>query len=1019
MGFWKLAPHEQTPSFFVMASIIEALDLLASKGWWKEWQNPAWKQFVLTGDEKHLKSLPKFRGHSWLPEELLSALPAPDKIDAGGKRFLQACRAAGHPQALGVWIQQCVTKGGRSGEEFTQACALATEIGYPKQFLAAQVAEFVRPLSEPDGSPTASGAFLLSLDDTVVEELLRSFPRSQYAVEIAALFIANARERWKKLMEIFNKKGDSRHLNPEAWVLALTAAPADFLELAARAFKLVENWYSRFEIGSKLHELDPARFDEAMGKLATEQLLAKDTQAEVELWTQAQQSAAWLLAKRGQSALPKLKEYFAAALGSGDWHRKNQSEYKNQILDAAVQKLGRDALPLLDACFVTEQPDVQLRALQLWSGFRTAGDTDSIARKLRQIFAAKDASSVARAVRVSGDLVPEAVEDDLWFLLSHKSRPVRDAAASTLARLGESRLPKAKELWAARRADTRLAAVAWLAAVGTPKAAATLKARLDDEEDDNVRDAILLALERLEGGAVATDPAELRERIKKTLAKINGPPVSWLAPEKLPAPKLTTGSKLPTDSLLYLLHRQSRVKDMRPDIEAKPLYAQIDRKTSGELGVAVLRAFFESKADADDRWTMAFAAIVGDDRLVPVFSRQIKEWADNMRGKLGEYAVQALALLGTDAALLAVDAMAIRYRSKNKNIGKAATEAFAEAARARGLTVEELGDLVVPWLGFNPGQPRVVDAGKVKLEARISNDFKLTFRDVTTKKKVAKLPDSAPAEVKAEFKELSAGLKEAVKSQLLRMETLMVRQFRWPVARWQELYLQHPLLLPFAQRLVWGAYDKSGKLIGTFRALEDLSLTDAADEVFALPRDGGVGIVHPLELASELRRAWLKHLADYDVIPPFSQLERSVVTVKPEQAKTKFGSEVAQTDLNAMTFKGRAERLGWARGSVCDAGCINFYLKSFPAAGVDVFVEVDGMYVGIDMYSDIKLGRIFFVKHASVEIGSYVYDEPSDANDSRLVSYGDVPAIAFSEAMGDLVKISGKSEAQPSEGNDA
>jgi hypothetical protein len=308
-----------------------------------------------------------------------------------------------------------------------------------------------------------------------------------------------------------------------------------------------------------------------------------------------------------------------------------------------------------------------------------------------------------------------------------------------------------------------------------------------------------------------------------------------------------------------------------------------------------------------------------------------------------------------------------------------------------------------------------VDTGKSKVEARISDDFKLAFRDVTTNKKVAKLADTAPTEVKSEFKELSAGLKEAVKSQLLRMETLMVRQFRWPAARWHELYLQHPLLLPFAHRLIWGAYDKGGKLAGTFRALEDRSLTNADDESYTLPNGCGVGIVHPLELTHDVRQTWLKHLADYDVVPPFAQLERPVVTVKPEHRATKFGNELAGTDLNAMTFKGRAERLGWARGSVCDAGCINFYLKSFPAAGVDVFVETEGMYVGIDMYSNIKLGKVFFVRHASVQIASYVYDEPGDANDSRLVSYGEVPAIAFSEAMGDLAKISGKSEEQKSE----
>jgi len=104
---------------------------------------------------------------------------------------------------------------------------------------------------------------------------------------------------------------------------------------------------------------------------------------------------------------------------------------------------------------------------------------------------------------------------------------------------------------------------------------------------------------------------------------------------------------------------------------------------------------------------------------------------------------------------------------------------------------------------------------------------------------------------------------------------------------------------------------------------------------------------------------------------------------------------------------------------VCDAGGINYYVKAFPGAGVDVFVGMDGMYVGIDMYTDIKLERIFFVKHRSVQIGSYVYDEPSDTKDPRLLSFGEAPAIAFSEAMGDLVKIAGKSTAQETEAADA
>jgi hypothetical protein len=157
--------------------------------------------------------------------------------------------------------------------------------------------------------------------------------------------------------------------------------------------------------------------------------------------------------------------------------------------------------------------------------------------------------------------------------------------------------------------------------------------------------------------------------------------------------------------------------------------------------------------------------------------------------------------------------------------------------------------------------------------------------------------------------------------------------------------------------------------------------------------------------------AWVKHLADYDVEPPFAQLERPVVLVEPTDATRLMGDRFSGTSLNGMTFKGRAERLGWTRGSVCDAGGINFYLKTFPSAGVDVFVGTDGMFVGMDMESEVTLGKVFFVRHGSVAIGSYTYDEPADEADPRLVAFGAVPVIAYSEALGDLGKISGKADA--------
>jgi hypothetical protein len=193
--------------------------------------------------------------------------------------------------------------------------------------------------------------------------------------------------------------------------------------------------------------------------------------------------------------------------------------------------------------------------------------------------------------------------------------------------------------------------------------------------------------------------------------------------------------------------------------------------------------------------------------------------------------------------------------------------------------------------------------------------------------------------------------------------------------------------------------------------LEDRTLTNAADEAVTLPAGtasaAAIGIVHPLELSAEERQAWAVHLADYNVQSPFLQLERPVVCPTAEEKAVKMSTKYKNTDLNAMTFKGRAERLGWQRGSVCDGGGITSYRKSFPGAGADVILEVEGMFIGIGMDDTVKLGRFCFVNGGSVSAGSYVYDEPSDEKDPRLLSFGEVPPVVFSETLGDLAKIAG------------
>jgi len=999
-----------------MSRLTDALAAMAAEKYTNSWKPAAWKQYVLTGDRKHLKpiELVAFGRHTTLPASLLSALDRPSRLDTEGRRFLEALITAGHWHALGQWLGEALDDA-PARDEFDLGCQLLRDLGCPPERLAFVTADVVRPLAKADGTPSSAGRLLSSVPESTLREWLAVPQKWRSEIDDVGAFLAGqAPARLAAALGAFLETEAAAELGASFWCGVLERNPPAFADLAQRGLQALKDRGSQFQVLGRLADFDATTHRAAAENLGVELLLQRSSGG-FALWCDARDAGIWLASHPTEAALTALKTFFSAPLSAEKWEREHQGAHKNEVLEVVAKSLGPRAVPLYEACFEADQVEVQLCALRLWAALTPQPEPDRLLACVRRSLQASESAGLARLVRLLGVPQVTVLQADLWPLLAHKSRPVRDAAATAMARLGEAGFDQAAELWKAKRADTRTAAVAWLAGVGTPAALKELEARLELEPDDTVRDALLLALEKLTGGAGGVDPAALNRRIRQTVAKLEGPPAPWLDPKTLPVSRLKNGERLSPDAVRYLLYRQSRVKEMRADVEARPLFQALDRSTSGELGLAVLRAFLGSTMEAGDRWAMAFAALVGDDRLVPLLTRQIREWADASRGKLSEYAVHALALLGSQAALLAVDAMAIRYRSKYKNIGKAAAEAFADAARSRGLTPEELGDEVVPWLGFEPGKPRIVETGKTSLEVRIGPDLKLTFRDTATNKRLAKLPDSAPAAVKAEFKDVAASLREAAKSQLLRLENLMVRQFRWPVARWRELFRMHPLLQPFAQRLVWGHYAASGPLDATFRALEDGSLTNPSDEPFDLPGHGAVGIVHPLELGPERCQEWIRHLADYDVTPPFPQLERPVIRVKPDERDRTFSDIVTDTELNAMTFKGRAERLGWSRGSVCDAGGINFYLKTFPTAGVDVFVGTPGMFVGMGVEDEIKLGDVFFVKSGSVRVGSYEYDEPADRQDPRLVAFGDVPPIAFSEAMGDLTRIAAKSAASNDE----
>jgi len=699
--------------------------------------------------------------------------------------------------------------------------------------------------------------------------------------------------------------------------LLMARDPAVYEPLVAAAQARLKEPFDAANTARTLYRYDPETYRELMLK-SGRAYLRKAYRCHEEL-------GAWFAETFGREVVPDLVTF----MGYGEW-----AGLREAALRACAQAVGAEAEPVALAAVhkghgsLQQEGVLQLTRLHL--------HPDLCARTLRKGLQSESEDELKGWLDVARECPAEPVQDELWAILNGPHKSLHRTAAAQLARLGDAVRPRLEK-------EKPLPAIRVLAALG---ATADLEARLDQEKKEELRDEILLALSRAWDGRVFP-----REQLLAWAGRARPTLPKWLGP--LPGLHWKSGEELAPELQRHVVYRQSRVLSPVLDVEARAWLEHLE--PSPALAASLLEQYLA--AAAKERWPMPLIALWADESTLGRLIDQIPRWADAKKFKMAEEGIAALALNGSDRALEALDGFSRLWTSKNPSLGRAALEAFEEAARREGVSPAELGDRIVPTLGL----PMQLDGVDIRVEA----GFKPTA-----------LPKKASAASKQVHKELTSRLKEVSKAQATRLQTMMVAQHRWPAAQWRALFLDHPVLLPFARSLVWC----SGPV--TFRVLDDLSLTNAEDDPVEMPSDG-IGIVHPLELAPEERQKWLVHLSDHGVAPPFPQLDRAVFAVDPEQTLDTFWR--CDAKVNGLTLRGRLERAGWRRGEV-ESGAVLTYERHFPAAGLVIHLETGGMYFGMDRDTEVHLGR---------------------ASTDPETPLGQLPTLIFSEVTADLQTFSG------------
>ncbi|MCP8969761.1 DUF4132 domain-containing protein [Ectobacillus ponti] len=418
-----------------------------------------------------------------------------------------------------------------------------------------------------------------------------------------------------------------------------------------------------------------------------------------------------------------------------------------------------------------------------------------------------------------------------------------------------------------------------------------------------------------------------------------------------------------------------------------------------ELVQALYQLWISQGADAKKRGVLTLYGLHGNEEMVLLLKKQLDEWALHMRGALAAMAVQALALSPPRLALMLIQSMSFKY--KQKQVRTAACEAMSLAAKARGITEEELEDQLVPDLGFNKRGEKTIDYGSRTFTAYLTPELKIELKNEDGKV-MKSLPkpnakdDAALAEAAKE--ELSASkkqLRSVIGIQTQRLEMALSLNRYWSQQTWKDLFVENPIMQQFAISLIWGEYEE-GRLKATFRHMEDGTFNTIEEEEHELGAQTVIGLVHPLELSEKERSAWHEQLEDYEIVQPFLQAARPVFTVAEDENSRveRFGG----IELNGRSLLGKMTKFGWSRGSVQDGGVYDSFYKEDARSGIGAELSFSGAPVGYEE-EDVCLYDIVFYRAGTVKRGSYEYDEIDEA---RRVPPQAVPPRMFSEIIYDV-----------------
>jgi hypothetical protein len=599
--------------------------------------------------------------------------------------------------------------------------------------------------------------------------------------------------------------------------------------------------------------------------------------------------------------------------------------------------------------------------------------------------------------------------------------------------------------------DVRAGVADMLGVIGAKSAIEPLKASLGKEKSEVVRAALLGALNRLQVDISSyVSPEILIKEAASGLKSKKIKDVEWFPLQTLPSLTWASGGTVPSDVPRWWIALAGKLAQAGGNALFSLWLDQLTPDSAEALGRHILGSFlrydathcseeeanahakahaqqrYDQYQDYAKRWNNEFyRSYTYEKAFADLRAAKLAIYLNNAqadRGILGlatraegTFAVQMIRTYMRDhytrtaqvkaltehlsgnpssAALQMLLSIARRHRT---NAVQVLAQALVERiADERGWTTDELADRTIPTAGLDERGMLDLEIGTRLYQAKLDAEDVLTLYNpdgkvVKSLPQVSEGPDKESAsEAKKALSNAKKELKQVHEFQAKRLYEALCVGRRWQFAEWRRFLLEHPIVGRLVQRLVWLGVDAQGEIIGSFRPLEDQSLTDFGDNAVDPTSLAGVRLAHRSLLTAEQSEAWKAHLADYKIEPLFNQLDRPVLARATGAAIDDRNGHI----IEAFKLRSTANKLGYERAQAEDGGWFTQYIKPFGGIGINAVIEFTGSPLPEENRA-VALIEAKFVKARKGSRSGY----------GTQIALNEVPPVLLSEVWNDFHQI--------------